>query len=91
MDINCDNLLCLNDHGNHWRPLSKKQSSREAINHLAFSKHQGIKIPLTAEKGEAVFITAKPHPGDGEIGSVANMSAECAHLTTSQGRLSQTC
>lgn len=43
----------------YWRPLSRKQNSWEAINHLAFSKHQGMKIPVTEEQEEATFITAK--------------------------------
>jgi hypothetical protein len=59
VDVNCDSLLCLNDHEITGGPLAGLQSSREAINHLAFSKHQGIKIPLTAEQGEAMFITTK--------------------------------
>lgn len=67
MDVNCDSLLCLNDHEITGGPLAGLQSSREAINHLAFSKHQGIKIPLTAEQGRQCLLRRKPKPGDREV------------------------
>lgn len=62
------------------------QSSREAINHLAFSKHQGIKIPLRAEQGEAMFITAKARAWrQGNLQRQPAGVQSVLHLTTSQG------